>query len=102
MKKLIALVILMVGCSESTHENTVDPEVLAAKQQVKLKKFASESLPKGCRNIVSLGNNWITFELETDGETRRFLYHKEWHGTSRGYMVASESLTELSEKTTKD
>lgn len=81
MRILIISLLLVCGCSES---------VIQSKDI----KF----MPTGAKNVNDLGNGWSTFELEMDGATRKFLFHREILNPYSSNPVGLETLTELSQK----
>ncbi len=74
MKKLIGvmLLFLLIGC---------DSHMEATK---------SSHLPSNAKNIVELGRDWYTFDLEVNGKTHKFLYRR--HGI---LDQATECITKL-------
>jgi len=78
---LVVIVALLVGCAS----------VGSSSQSGQ--SYASGNLPLGAKNVEALGNDWCTFELETNGKTRKFLYR----GRSIGGNSGTETITEISQ-----
>jgi len=51
-----------------------------------------DHLPTGVKNVRSMGNSWLTFELEVNGKNRKFLYRGNKLDRSN---CATEAITEL-------
>lgn len=87
------LAALLSGCGEVPVVERVETSV---ERENRLIQFAANALPNGAKVVTDHGNGWITFDLETEGKMRRFLYRKHWYYTTNGHNVASECITELS------
>lgn len=75
------LSILILSCS-CVHSGLTDD-----------RKSEQAALPRNTKNIVDLGNNWVTFDLDIEGKTRCFIYHKSYEGfgeISYGFEAISE------------
>lgn len=57
------------------------------------KTILAELLDKAT-NVVDLGNKWITFDLNIEGKTRCFMYHKSFEGFAE-YTFGFEAISEL-------
>lgn len=99
MRYLVVLALLVAGCGEAPKPKPVEEQVAetAVERENRLIKYAIEVLPNNAKAVTDLGNGWMTFDLEMDGKSRRFLYRKRWYKTKSDYKVASECITELSE-----
>jgi hypothetical protein len=88
MKNLLFGCVLLLAASDPSC-NRVETSV---ERENRLERFASERLPNGSRKVMDLGNDWFTFELETDGKNRKFLYHSYHHRMDS----SMDAITELS------
>jgi hypothetical protein len=79
---LLAMSACMYGCSS---KNANDEDITASK------------LPAGAKNIVSVGNGWVTFDCDIGGRNRRFLAKE--NNTYGRYPVMS--LAELQDDAPK-
>jgi hypothetical protein len=58
-----------IGCEPQPPETSVQKEQ-------RLENFAVTELPTEAKKVMDLGNGWYTFELETKGRKRAFLFHR--------------------------
>lgn len=88
MRFTLVFLVLFAGCTVP-----VEPETSTEKEQ-RLDDFAVQKLPSDAKKVMDLGNNWYTFELETVGNNRVFLFHRV--GDFRGDCSwGLECITEL-------
>lgn len=84
---------LLNGCIEPSPPLT--PAEVEAQVEAELQEYGAVTFPDGAMKVMDLGNGWHTFELETDGVTRKFLFHRT--GDYSGECSwAQESITEIS------
>lgn len=79
MKKMmlaLAACVALAGCSTQEERATT---------------VRQKHVPPGAKNVVVLGDDWYTFELETDGKKRKFLYRAHMMGSN----AATSTITEL-------
>lgn len=82
------LLFSFVGCGPPA------PPPTEAEIEQQLQEFGTDNLPSNAKKVVDLGNGWKTFELEIDGEVRKFLYRKSTDLVGEG-QHASETVTEI-------
>ena len=80
---------LLVGCGPPAPPPT--PEQVEAE----LQEYGKSELPNEAKKVMDLGNGWRTFELETDGVNRKFLFHRAGDYSGDGQW-SQESITEMS------
>ena len=70
------------------------PETSEQKES-RLQEYGTDNFPEAAQKVIDLGNGWYSFELRTDGVTRKFLFHRQgdYHGDGQW---AYESITEIS------
>lgn len=83
---LVVLAFVVLYACTPTAEDTVTPEGA--------QDYAKAFLPSSSKNVKSLGNEWVLFDLEVNGRTRTFLYQPYYNSVSRSPTGA---LTEISE-----
>lgn len=90
MRWFILLLLVLAGC---THE-TIRVETSLEREE-RLLQFGASELPLHAKKVMDCGNGWYTFELETYGKQRVFLFHRkaDYSGESSWGL---ESITELS------
>lgn len=93
MKGTFALV-ASFGLLLATQQNGCAPKP-PDPPEVRLEKYGQAHFPDGAYNVQELGNEWYTFELETDGKKRKFLYHYVYVSGHQS-QSAAQCITELS------
>jgi hypothetical protein len=84
----------VLGCAPVTEL----PETSTEKEQ-RLDDFGLLNLPSDAKKVMDLGNDWYTFELESYGHNRVFLFHRV--GDYRGECSwGLECITELDTRLT--
>lgn len=64
-----------------------------APQAKSAKQTWQSELPAGAKNITDKGNGWITFEVEDEGVTRKFIFRQVRN--SYDSTFGTETITEI-------
>jgi hypothetical protein len=91
MRLVLIFLLFLVGCASVPPEI---PETFTEKEQ-RLVDFGLMNLPSDAKKVMDLGNYWYTFELDTAGRNRVFLFHMR--GTRTWGL---ECITELDTRST--
>lgn len=73
----IASIIFLSGCIPNANEVS-DPKIAS--------EYSNVFLPYNAKNLRSLGNQWVLFDLELNGKTRTYMYQAY---STNGYHTGS-------------
>ncbi len=82
-------VISLAGCGKPP------PPETSEQKETRLQEFGTENFPENAKKVMDLSNGWYSFELEIDGVTRKFLFHRAGDYSGDGRW-SQESITEMS------
>lgn len=74
---ITVVIAALTGCGSTPEERAMSTQ--------------ASHVPPGAKNVVVLGKDWYTFELDVGGKNRKFLYRSRGMGTN----YATETITEL-------
>ena len=71
---LLLIIYLVAGCNDNTTSPKGVDYQIVPEANTRIEHLDQCKLPTGAKNIVDLGNGWLTFELIIDGKNRKFMY----------------------------
>lgn len=93
----ILVSLLAVGCDGGQRHRVTSPARThdnpnAKPEEVYIEEYLNRDavLPTGATKIRPLGNGWMTFELQVEGKTRKFMY-----GRFKSHQDAVPAIVEL-------